>query len=112
MSLAQEVNALANGYVRKGGKKNRQQQRARMITFANYAVAMGAHSMAQVGKYHVIGYWKANRALADSTLYNHWRALCVLWVRAGKVGQPPKPRFAKDESATQKSDAICSLKSP
>lgn len=97
MSLVQEIKALANAYVRKGGKENRKQQRARMIAFAAYAATMGAYSIGQIGKAHVIQYWKANRHLADPTLYNHWRAVCILWGLAGKSGPPSKPRYKNDD---------------
>lgn len=92
MSLVREVEMLSHAYARKGGKDNRRQQRARMIAFATHAEAMGARSMAQVGKAHVIGYWKAHRELTPSTAYNHWLALCVLWKLANKAGTPPEPK--------------------
>ena len=94
MKLQQQVQTLAHGYTRKGGKDNRRQQTARMLAFAAHAEAAGAHEIGQVGGRHVVSYWKALRAsggLADSTLYSHWLAIQELWRLAGKVGDPPRP---------------------
>ena len=91
MKLINEVEALTHGYVRKGGKDNRRQQRARMISFAQHASASGVRSLGQIGKGHVIEYWKAHRDLATSTAYGHWLAIRELWRLSGKVGEPPRP---------------------
>jgi len=91
MSLYLDVKQLTHSYVRKGGKCNRNQQRKRMLSFAKHVENLGAKSMGQVGRRHVILYWKANRDLSSSTLYNHWLAIRELWALAGKIGDPPKP---------------------
>lgn len=91
MKIVQEVEQLTRAYVRKGGKDNRRQQRSRMIAFAEHCGLQGQNSLGQVGKAHVISYWKATKHLSDSTRYNHWRALAVLWELSGKPGEPPKP---------------------
>jgi hypothetical protein len=91
MKLINEVKKLTNAYVRKGGKDNRRQQRARMIAFAGFCATQGVNSIGQVGKNHVIQYWKSNRNLAESTAYSHWLAIRTLWELAGKAGEPPKP---------------------
>ena len=91
MTIIHEVEALTHGYVRKGGKRNRKQQRARMIGFAKFAAMQGANSLGQIGKRHVLEFWKANRDLSPRTLYGHWRAICILWDLAGKPGEPPRP---------------------
>lgn len=95
MKILQEVEILSRGYVRKGGKDNRRQQRARMFAFAESCAGEGAHSLAQVGAAHVIRYWRANRHLSDATRYNHWLALCVLWALCGKPADPPKPNVVR-----------------
>lgn len=94
MKLERQVEQLARGYVRKGGKDNRRQQLARMLAFAAHAEGLGASEMGQVGGKHVVSYWRTLRAsggLADSTLYSHWLAIRELWSLAGKTGEPPKP---------------------
>lgn len=93
MKLEIEVERLTNAYAAKGGSDNTKQQRARMIAFARHCEQIGAHSMAQVGKDHVIKWWKTHRDLADRTLYEHYRAICILWRLAGKTEKPPTPRY-------------------
>jgi len=92
MSLVYEVERLTRSFACKGGKTNRRLQRKRMIEFAKHAQTLGAKSMHQVGKRHVISYWREHRSMAKSTVYNHWLALCILWELAGKHGQPALPR--------------------
>ena len=94
MKLIKEAEFLTRGYGRTGGKDNRRQQRARMLAFAEHCAAMGAHSLGQVGRNHVISYWKIHRALAPPTAYSHWLAIRELWRLAGKPGEPPEPRTA------------------
>lgn len=94
MGLCSQVEALARGYVRKGGKDNRRQQAARMMAFAAHCEGLGASEMGQVGGKYVVSYWKALRAssgLADATLYSHWLAIRELWLLSGKTGEPPRP---------------------
>ena len=91
MKIVQEVEQLTRAYVRKGGKDNRRQQRARMLAFAEHCAKQGQNSLGQIGRAHVISYWKATQNLSNATRYNHWRALVTLWVLSGKSGEPPKP---------------------
>jgi len=90
-NLTNQVQKLASGYMRKGGKINRRQQAARMIAFASHAEALGAREMGQVGAKHVMAYYRAQNALSYSTRYNHYRAIVLLWDLAGKTGVPPAP---------------------
>lgn len=89
--LVDQVEALTRGYVRKGGKVNRRQQGARMATFALFCEEAGAGDLGQVGKRHVERYWLAHAHLSPKTLYNHYRALVILWRLSGKNGLPPEP---------------------
>jgi|JI10StandDraft_1071094.scaffolds.fasta_scaffold749288_2 hypothetical protein len=91
MKLVFEVQKLTQGYSRTGGKDNRKQQRARMLGFAEHAARSGATSLEQVGRLHVITYWKSHRDLSDKTLYSHWLAIRDLWKLSGKLHQPPRP---------------------
>lgn len=86
-----QVQALVRGYVRKGGKDNRRQQASRMLAFARFCETEGVSEMGQVGARHVIRYWRQTRHLSKGTLYNHHRALCLLWELIGKPDTPPKP---------------------
>lgn len=92
MGIVQEVKRYGYAYCRKGGKVNRRQQLKRMMAFAEFCASIGANSLEQVGDRHVIAYWKCLRHLSDATLYNYWRALCLLWKMAGKYKTPPKPK--------------------
>lgn len=97
MNIVNEVNQLTRGYSRKGGKKNRRQQRSRMLKFAEFCRERGARKMAEVGKRHVIKYWKATRHLSHTTRLNHWYAIRQLWQITGKPGLPPRPWNPSDE---------------
>lgn len=94
--LIDEVNQLTCGWITKGGKTGRREQARIMLAFASDIENSGPTSMKQVGRAHVIQYWKANRDLSDATLMSRWYALRQLWLIAGKAGEPPKPRLKKD----------------
>lgn len=91
--LVTEVRNLSNGYVRKGGKINRRQQRQRMLAFASFCENEGALYLDQVGGRHVVRYWKSEPMLelSDNTRMAHYRALVKLWELAEKNGGPPLP---------------------
>ena len=91
MKILREVELVTREYVRKGGKRNRRQQRARMLAFASFCGEQGQNSLGQIGKAHVIGYWQATQHLSDATRYSHWRALVTLWRLTEKAEQPPTP---------------------
>ncbi len=98
--LVQEVAKLSQGFVRRGGKRNRRQQQRRMLTFADHAAVGGTKTLANLGEKQVVNYWKDHEYLSDKTLYNHWCALCALWDLAGKPGKPPRPKkFTKADTA-------------
>lgn len=101
--IIQEVWRLSHSYVRKGGRANRKLQRKRMLAFAEFCAGEGAQSLGQVGDRHVIRYWRATADLSDTTRYNHWLALRILWRLAGKPKEPPAPRLlqAPSESASK-----------
>ena len=101
LRLEQEVEKLTSIYVRKGGKENRLQQRARMLEFARHSAEKGATNLAQVGRGHVTTFWKGRTHLADTTLYSYWLSICELFRLAGKRGEPPKP-FLKAERELRK----------
>ena len=107
MSLVQEVVLLTHSYARKGGKDNRRQQRSRMVAFVEFISARGVKSFGQVGRAHVIEYWKARRKLSPATAYNHWLALRELWRLAGRAGDPPKPRQIEGTARNKSSRAEC-----
>jgi len=97
MNIYHQVIKLTNGYSRTGGSHNRAQQRKRMLAFAKFVTRKGRNSLGEVGDPQVNNYWRNNRSLADSTLYNHWRALCELWQLSGKLGGPPEPWYKTEK---------------
>lgn len=99
MKLQLEVKELAKSYKRKGGRKNRKQQVAKMLSFAKHAESLGANSMGQVGTKHVISYWKSlqsKRNYKKKTLYFYWLAIQDLWQFVEKVGDPPEPHYPEE----------------
>ena len=49
------------------------------------------HNLHEIGKRHVIAFWKTHRNLTPKTAHAYWLALCVIWEWADKSGEPPKP---------------------
>ena len=92
MSLTREIRALTHNFVRHGGKTNRRKQRERMLAFGAFAAQMGARAMGEVGKKHVIAFYKSHREQADRTKYAYFLAIRELWKLAGKPSVPPSPR--------------------
>lgn len=101
-----QVRVLVRGYTRKGGKDNRRQQAARMIAFAHFCESMGVSEVRQVGARHVIRYWRQCRHLSIPTLYNHHRALCLLWGLAGLPAVPPKPKLVRSDDCEQSESTL------
>lgn len=91
-TLANQLHKLAHNYVRRGAKANRRQQLGRMIRFLEFVEEIERpNNLHEIGKKHVVSFWKANRTLADKTAHGYWLALCELWRLAQKKGTPPKP---------------------
>ena len=91
--LVMHARTLMQQWARKGGKRNRRMQVRRALAFAEACEQMGARAWAQVGKRHVIRYYKRLRAegVAPRTAYYHFLAIRVLWEQVGLPGQPPRP---------------------
>ena len=92
MSLRDDIKHLSHDYARKGGKQNRRKQAKRMLALAAFAERMGCKHLGELGKRHVIEFWKSQRDLSKNVQYQHWLAFRHLWVLAKKPGEPPKPR--------------------
>jgi hypothetical protein len=92
-TLADQVRRLAHGYARHGAKANRRQQVGRAVAVVEWVAARERLTgLDQIGKRHVVDFWKAHRHLADSTAYAYWLALRELWGWLGRPGEPPRPR--------------------
>lgn len=96
MRLRREIQLLAHDYVRKGGKQNRRKQAKRMIALGAFSEGLGCQAIGELGKRHVMEFWKAHRGLSDAVLYQHWLAFRELWRLAGKKDELPKPRLSHD----------------
>ena len=90
--LVKQIQALAHHYVRQGAKAHRRLQVGRMIKFVEFIEQTERpHNLHEIGKRHVIAFWKSHRDLAPKTAHAYWLALCVIWEWTDKPGQPPKP---------------------
>ena len=90
--LVRKINELSHRYVRSGSKKNRRLQIGRIIKFVEFIEETEKlHGLQEIGKRHVIQFWKSHREFADKTANDYWLALCILWKLADKAGTPPKP---------------------
>ena len=98
-TLAEQVRRLAHGYVRHGAKANRKQQLGRVVAVVEWIAARERLTgLDQIGKRHVVDFWKNHRHLADSTAYAYWLALRELWGWLGRDGEPPRPRSQGERS--------------
>lgn len=90
MNLREEVLYLTRNYVKSGGKDNRRQQLKRILAFTKFCHDNGAATLQQIGKRHVMSYYRHNKHLSYATLYNHFLAIATLFDLAGKK-EPPRP---------------------
>lgn len=90
MQLQQELKQATRAFVRSGGKTNRRMQLRRMEAFVAHCRLMGATSLHNVGKRHVMSFYEKNQHLAPSTQLNHYYAIRQL-LRLNLLPDPPKP---------------------
>lgn len=91
-TLVNQLQKLAHNYVRRGAKANRRQQLGRMIKFLEFVEETERpHNLHEIGKRHVVLFWKTHRTMADKTANGYWLSLCELWRLTEKMGTPPKP---------------------
>lgn len=91
-TLAKQLEPYIHRYVRKGGKQNRKQQMTRLLIFINWQQQHEQITgLEQLGKRHVILFWKHHRHQQDATAYHYWLAIRILWEWLNKATPPPKP---------------------
>lgn len=91
-TLANQLQKLAHNYVRRGAKANRRQQLGRMIRFLEFVEEIERpNNLHEIGRRHVVSFWKSHRTMAAKTRYGYWLALCELWRLTQKPGTPPRP---------------------
>jgi len=90
--LVREAVPVLHDYARKGGKGNRKDQARRALSFARFAESIGAKSWDQVGKRHVVRFYRSLEAegLSPSTIYRYELAIRTLWEQLGLKGSPPR----------------------
>jgi len=91
------------GYVATGGKINRPQQLKRLEKFVKWAEEhYSLTGLEQIGKKHVIDFWKANRKpgneKAGRTADGYWSILCEFWKVLNRTGEPPRPKANRESS--------------
>lgn len=103
MSFYRDVESVIHAYVRKGGKDNRRQQARRMLSFASHCQNLGVRHAGEVGRRHVIEYWKSLRvdALSERTIYSHYLALRELWKLLRRLDLPPMPKHMIEADAAR-----------
>ena len=90
--LVNQIQTLAHQYVRSGSKANRRLQVGRMIKFVEFIEQTErVHNLHEIGRRHVLLFWKQHRDMAPKTAHAYWLALCVIWQWSDKPGTPPKP---------------------
>lgn len=91
-TLGKLARRRAHVYCAHGGKINRRQQVDRMETTVNWIQAQfRLTGLEQIGKQHVIAFWKANRKMASGTADGYWRAIKLLWELLGRAEEVPHP---------------------
>lgn len=96
-TLADQVRRRAHVYVRHGGKANRRQQVERLVAVVEWIEARERLTgLDQIGKRHIVDFWKNHRDLAERTAYGYWLALRELWTWLDRPGEPPRPRSSSE----------------
>jgi len=98
MTVYRDVKKLTNDYVNHGGKRNRRKQAKRMLALAAFSETLGCPSIDELGKRHIIQFYKANRHLSDVVLYHYFLAFRKLYELAGKPKPPPTPFLNTERS--------------
>lgn len=91
MRFYDEVQKKVRFYAKKGGKKNRGLQSNRMLVFAQFCEQEGVQNAQEVGRRHIIRYYKTLSELSDSTKLQHYYALRSLFELLEKDSHIPKP---------------------
>lgn len=92
-SVSQQIFQRTHVYAAHGAKKNRRRQ-IKLLQHACAWIAMTHHlnHVDQIGKRHIIDFYRHNRDLSGSTIMAYFYAFVVLWEILGRSGEPPRPR--------------------
>jgi hypothetical protein len=99
--LSDQVREATLLWERKGGKRGRRDQVARMMAFVAFSEGLGARDRGQLGGKTVVAFWRALRASGRSyaTMQSYYYALRHLWALLELPGEVPPPR--RDGVVTQ-----------
>ena len=92
-SSLREFNRLMRPYCAKGSKANRTKQCQRALFAINDIFKhepLVRDRLESLGRKHVIGFWRRNEAMNQTTRMNYWYALRTTFELLGK-SDPPKP---------------------
>lgn len=89
MRFYNEVQKKVRFYAKKGGKKNRHMQSNRMLAFAEFCEQEGVQNAQEVGKRHVLRYYRTLSELSDSTKLQHYYAIRTLFELLEKDSRIP-----------------------
>lgn len=89
MRFYDEVYKKVRFYAKKGGKKNRHMQSNRMLAFAEFCENLGVQNSKEVGKRHVLRYYRTLSELSDSTKLQHYYAIRTLFELLEKDSRIP-----------------------
>lgn len=93
LTLAKKAERYFRDYVRGGGKENRKKQVSRIIEFLDWIESNEkVISLHELGKRHVIEFWKSHRYFSEETAYKYWLGIAKLWQWLDKHEEPPAPR--------------------
>lgn len=102
LTLAKKAERYFRDYVRGGGKENRKKQVSRIIEFLDWVESnQKVISLHELGKRHVIAFWRSHRDFSEETAYKYWLGIAKLWQWLNKHEEPPVPRKAHN-GETQK----------
>ena len=88
------VKMRVDRYLRHGGKTSRRATVRRLIAVLRdiQQHEKGVSTPAVIGRAHIHRYYERHRHLAESTMRDHYYAICLLWGLLDRTGNPPKPR--------------------
>lgn len=87
-----ELDPRCREFLRHGGKKNRRNV-VRIIN--KVAVYAEVKSIDNLGRKHIVRFYKGHAHRSDGTLRNYFYAMQKLYRMLGRPGQPPKPEYTK-----------------
>ena len=89
-----QLQHLMNEYRRSGAKNYRRKQYERLVFMLNDIIQheqIRGNELQQLGRKHVIGFWRRHDDWSQQTRKEYWQVLNVFYQRLGRF-EPPKPK--------------------